>query len=47
MEKLLPDPACERIMQRAILPHVRDGDLPGGIDAGVDAIIAALRPKTG
>ncbi|MCM8730892.1 TPM domain-containing protein [Hephaestia sp. MAHUQ-44] len=45
LESALPDATCTEIMEGAILPLFRRGDLRGGIDAGVAAIIAKLRHK--
>lgn len=42
LEKKLPDGLCQEIMDRRILPRFREGDLAGGIDAGVDALVAKL-----
>ncbi len=42
LEKVLTDPRCSRIIQEQILPKFRAGNLPGGIEAGVTAIVAAL-----
>lgn len=40
--KVLDDAACARIIAQRILPLMREGDLAGGIEAGVTAIIATL-----
>jgi uncharacterized protein len=42
LERVLTDAACREILARDILPRFRTGDLPGGIEAGVDALIARL-----
>jgi len=42
LEKRLPDRACQQIIEQKILPSFRKGDLPGGIGAGTDALIARL-----
>lgn len=39
LEKKLPDVLCQRIMDEQISPRFRKGDLPGGIEAGVSAIM--------
>ncbi|MGV7120819.1 TPM domain-containing protein [Sphingopyxis sp. 550A] len=38
----LPDAAAQAIMDGAILPPFRRGDIPGGIEAGVERIIARV-----
>lgn len=42
LEKTLPNAVCDKIMTNRILPRFRAGDLPGGIEAGIDAIINVL-----
>lgn len=42
LEQKLTDALCQQIMDEKIIPQFRDGDLAGGIDAGVDAIIFHL-----
>jgi uncharacterized protein len=42
VEKKLPDELCQRIMAEQIIPRFRQGDLPGGIEAGVIALTARL-----
>jgi uncharacterized protein len=39
LEGVLPDAIANRIIQQIIVPRFRDNDFPGGIEAGVDAII--------
>lgn len=43
LERALPDHICQKIIDDDILPRFKIGDLPGGIDAGVSALIRALR----
>jgi uncharacterized protein len=43
-EGALTDAASSIIINRAIAPKFRQGDFAGGIEAGVDAIIAVLSP---
>ena len=43
LEKTLSHAACQEIVDRRMLPRFREGDLPGGIDAGTDALIARLQ----
>ncbi|HEY9553201.1 TPM domain-containing protein [Allosphingosinicella sp.] len=43
LEPILTDALSSVIIQTQILPHFRDGDYPGGINAGTDAIIAQLQ----
>jgi uncharacterized protein len=43
LEGVLPDITANRIIQNEILPRFRSDDYPGGIEAGVDAIIAATK----
>ena len=42
LEGDLPDAIAKTIIEQEILPAFRSGDLPGGIAAGVDAILAAI-----
>lgn len=42
LEKTLTDAACKQIIQEQMLPNFRKGDLPRGIEAGADALIARL-----
>lgn len=44
LETVLTDAACREILASDILPRFRSGDLPGGIEAGVAALIARLLP---
>jgi len=43
LEGYLTDAVSSIIIQNDILPRFRDGDFPGGIEAGTDAIIAQLQ----
>jgi uncharacterized protein len=43
LEPVLTDAMSSLIVQRTILPAFKRGDLPGGIEAGVDAIAGQLR----
>lgn len=43
LEGVLPDITANRIIQNEIVPRFRSDDYPGGIEAGVDAMIAATR----
>jgi len=43
LEGALPDARARRIIDEIVAPHFRRGDFAGGIDAGVDAIAAAIR----
>ena len=42
LETRLPDAASKEIMEMAILPLFRRGDIPGGIDAGASMIIGKM-----
>src|SRR5690606_17326498 len=42
LETRLPDAAAREIMEMAILPLFRRGDIPAGIDAGASTIIGKL-----
>ena len=42
LEGELPDATADAIIRKVIVPRFRGGDMPGGIRAGVDAIIVAL-----
>jgi uncharacterized protein len=43
LEPILTDAMSSLIIQRAVVPAFKAGDIPGGIDAGADAIAAQLR----
>ena len=43
LEGVLPDALAHRIQEEEILPRFRAGDYPGGIEAGVNAMIAATK----
>ena len=42
LEATLTDPRCAEIIRDRIVPRFKLNDLPGGIEAGADAIIARL-----
>lgn len=42
LEATLTDPICAEILKQDVLPRFGAGDLPGGIDAGVIAIVQRL-----
>jgi uncharacterized protein len=43
LESKLPDITCKRILDELVVPRFRDGDMAGGVDAGLDAIEKAIR----
>jgi uncharacterized protein len=43
LEGVLPDITARRIIENEVVPRFRSGDYPGGIEAGVDAMIAATK----
>jgi uncharacterized protein len=43
LEGALPDAIASRILNEQVVPHFRTGDWAGGIEAGVDGIIAATK----
>ncbi|HUL43571.1 MAG TPA: TPM domain-containing protein [Bacteroidota bacterium] len=43
LEGTLTDALSDQIIRHVIVPRFREGDFAGGIDAGVDAIIAATK----
>jgi uncharacterized protein len=43
LEPILTDALSSQIIRNDITPRFRDGDYPGGIEAGADAIIAQLQ----
>jgi uncharacterized protein len=43
LEPIMTDALSGTIISEQILPRFKDGDFPGGIDAGADAIIAQLQ----
>lgn len=42
LEGSLPDATANDIIQSDVIPHFRQGDMEGGVTAGVDAILAVL-----
>ena len=43
LEGVLPDVTAQRILDNEVRPRFRAGDFPGGVNAGADAIMAAIR----
>jgi uncharacterized protein len=43
LEGAIPDATARRIIDGEIVPRFREGDYPGGIDAGAEAIMAAAK----
>lgn len=43
LEGPLPDAIANRILDEEVLPRFRGGDYPAGIEAGIDAMIAATK----
>lgn len=43
LEEALPNALCKQIIDKQMLPHFRNDDLAGGIEAGVDALASRLR----
>lgn len=43
LEGVIPDVIGKRIIEEIILPRFKAGDFPGGVNAGVDAMIARVR----
>jgi uncharacterized protein len=43
LEGALPDALARRILDNEVVPRFRDGDWAGGLEAGIDAIVAAVR----
>lgn len=43
LEGVLPDAIASRIINEVIVPRFRDGDFPGGVEAGVDAIMKVTK----
>jgi uncharacterized protein len=43
LEGVLPDAIANRIIQEVIVPHFKANDFPGGIEAGVDAIMNTIK----
>lgn len=42
LNHILPDYAAQEIIQRAMIPHFRNNDYPGGLRAGVDELVMRL-----
>ena len=42
LEGKLTHDVCQQIVDKTMLPRFREGDVPGGIEAGTDALIARL-----
>ncbi len=45
LEETLTDAMCRRILDGVVRPRFRAGDYGGGVEAGVDAVIAAIEGK--
>src|SRR5262249_6186098 len=43
LEGVLPDATANRIIQEVIVPRFRNNDYPGGIEAGIDAIMMTIK----
>lgn len=43
LEGALPDALCKRIIEQEVIPHFRQKDVEGGIEAGMSAIMAATK----
>jgi len=43
LEGALPDALASRILDERVAPHFREGDWAGGVEAGIDGILAATR----
>ena len=43
LEGVLPDAIANRIVQEVIVPRFREGDFPGGIEAGLNAILQVIK----
>src|SRR6185436_12053945 len=43
LEGALPDVTAKRIIDEEILPRFRSGDYPGGVEAGVNTMMAAIK----
>jgi len=46
LEGVLPDAIASRIIREVIVPHFRSNDYPGGIEAGVEAIMTVARGES-
>lgn len=46
LEKTVTDALAQKILDERILPRFRKGDMPGGIIAGADALVAQLSRPT-
>jgi uncharacterized protein len=42
LEGAIPDALAKRVIEEIILPRFRAGDLPGGVEAGVDSLIGLV-----
>jgi uncharacterized protein len=42
LEGAIPDAIAKRVIEEIVLPRFRAGDLPGGIEAGVDSLIGLV-----
>lgn len=43
LEPILPDAISSAIIQQQMMPRLKEGDVPGAMSAGTDAVIAQLR----
>jgi uncharacterized protein len=42
LEGKLTHDVCQQVIEKTMLPRFREGDVPGGVEAGTDALIARL-----
>jgi uncharacterized protein len=43
LEQTLTQPVCAQIIKEEMIPRFSKGDLPGGVDAGTDALMAIMK----
>lgn len=43
LEGAIPDAIAKRVIEETIVPRFRDGDFPGGIEAGVEALLGLIQ----
>ncbi len=42
LEGVIPDAVAKRVIEEVIVPRFKEGDMPGGIEAGVDTLIRLI-----
>lgn len=43
LEGVIPDVVAKRVIEEIMIPHFREGDIPGGIEAGADRLMRLIQ----